>query len=75
MEASIYMKAKDVLELLQISRPTLTKYIKQGTIKTITLPNGKYDYDKDSVYKIFNKGVEQKYIFMQKYQHLNKRKI
>ena len=58
------MKAKEVLELLQISRPTLTKYVKQGTIKTITLPNGRYDYDKDSVYKIFNKGVERKtYIY------------
>ena len=28
MEASIYMKAKEVLELLQISRPALTKYVK-----------------------------------------------
>ena len=54
------MKSKDVLDLLQISRPTLTKYVKQGIIKTITLPNGQYDYDKDSVYKIFNKGVDRK---------------
>ncbi|MFC0903782.1 IS607 family transposase [Clostridium sp. MT-14] len=37
------MKAKEVLELLQI-----------------TLPNGRYDYNKDSVYKIFNKGVDRK---------------
>ncbi|SHH19789.1 hypothetical protein SAMN02744040_01180 [Tepidibacter thalassicus DSM 15285] len=43
------MKAKEVLELLQISRPTLTKYVKEGIIKTTTLSNGRYDYDKDSV--------------------------
>ena len=58
------MKSKEVLELLQITRPTLTKYVKNGLIKTVTLPNGKYDYDKESVYKLFNKGVERKtYIY------------
>ena len=34
------MKSKEVLELLQITRPTLTKYVKEGTIKTTTLSNG-----------------------------------
>lgn len=58
------MKSKEVLELLQITRPTLTKYVKEGIIKTTTLPNGRYDYDKESVYKLFNKGVERKtYIY------------
>ena len=58
------MKAKEVLELLQITRPTLTKYVKEGLIKVNILPNGRYDYDKDSVYKLFNKGVERKtYIY------------
>lgn len=52
------MKSKEVLELLQITRPTLTKYVKEGLIKTTTLPNGRYDYDSESVYKLFNKGVE-----------------
>ncbi|MEQ8155292.1 MAG: IS607 family transposase [Clostridiaceae bacterium] len=54
------MKSKEVLEFLQISRPTLTKYVKVGLVKTVTLPNGRYDYSKESVYKIFNKGVERK---------------
>lgn len=54
------MKSKEVLELLQITRLTLTKYVKEGIIKTITLPNGRYDYDKDSVYKLFNKGIDRK---------------
>lgn len=54
------MKSNEVLELLQITRPTLTKYVKEGLIKTITMPNGRYDYDKESVYKLFNKGVDRK---------------
>jgi len=58
------MKSKEVLELLQITRPTLTKYVKEGLIKVNILPNGRYDYDKDSVYKLFNKGIERKtYIY------------
>lgn len=54
------MKSKEVLELLQITRPTLTKYVQNGTIKIEVMPNGRYDYDKDSVYKLFNKGVDRK---------------
>ena len=58
------MKTKEVLELLQITRPTLTKYVKQGWIKVNVLPNGRYDYDEESVYKLFNKGVQRKtYIY------------
>lgn len=54
------MKSNEVLELLRITRPTLTKYVKEGLIKTITMPNGRYDYNKESVYKLFNKGVDRK---------------
>lgn len=58
------MKSKEVLELLQITRPTLCKYVKEGIIKTTVMPNGRYDYDYDSVYKLFNKGVKRKtYIY------------
>jgi len=58
------MKSKEVLELLQITRPTLTKYVKEDLIKVNILPNGRYDYDKDSVYKLFNNGIERKtYIY------------
>ena len=58
------MKSKEVLELLQITRPTLCKYVKEGIIKTTVMPNGRYDYDYDSIYKLFNKGVKRKtYIY------------
>lgn len=54
------MKAKEVLELLKISRPTLTKYVKTGIIKITIKDNGQYDYDDKSVYLKFNKGLDRK---------------
>ena len=60
------MKSKEFLKLLQISRPTLTKYVKKGWIKTQTLPNGHYNYNDDDVYKMMMGGVERKtYILRQ----------
>ena len=44
------MKAKDVLKILQITRPTLSKYVKDGTIRTRSKHNGQYVYDDESVY-------------------------
>ena len=58
------MRSGEVLQLLQISRQTLGRYVKNGTIKVTELPNGRYDYDEQSVYQIFNKGVPRKtYIY------------
>lgn len=58
------MKASEVLRILQITRPTLTKYVKEGSIKTTTLPNGRYDYDAESVYRFLNKDIPRKtYIY------------
>jgi len=51
------MKAKEVLKLLRITRPTLSKYVKNGIIKKVVLPSGRYDYDKKSVYDLLNKGM------------------
>lgn len=58
------MKAKEVLRLLRISRQTLTKYVKDGIIKAETLPNGRYEYDENSVYAFLNKDLKRKtYIY------------
>lgn len=46
------MKAKEVLEILRISRPTLTKYHKTGLVKIKNTVNGQYIYDDDSVYSL-----------------------
>ena len=60
----IKVKSCEVLKLLQISRPTLTKYVKENRIKVKKLPNGRYDYDKDSIYEIVMKGIKRKtYIY------------
>lgn len=51
------MKAKEVLKLLKITRPTLTKYIRVGILKGRLLPNKQYDYDEESVYNFLNKDI------------------
>jgi len=51
------LKSREVLTLLRITRPTLTKYVKTGIIKATTMPNGQYDYDKKSVMALFNDGI------------------
>ena len=43
------MRAKEVLELLKITRPTLCKYVKQGLIKIDAVINGQYRYNEESV--------------------------
>jgi len=54
------MKAKEVLNLLGISRSTLSKYVKQGKIKATKLFSGRYEYDDDSVYALLGKGGPRK---------------
>ena len=49
------MKAKEVMELLDISRRTLTRYITKGVIKGTRLPTGRYIYDDESVLKLASK--------------------
>jgi predicted site-specific integrase-resolvase len=44
------MKAKEVLKLLNISRVTLCKYMKEGLLKGVKTPTGQWVYDEDSVY-------------------------
>ena len=58
------MKAAEVLKILRIHRNTLSKYVKNGTISVSVLPNGKYDYDENSVYAFLNKDIpRKKYIY------------
>lgn len=44
------MKSKEVLKILGVTRTTLTKYVKEGTIKVTKMKNGYYNYNDDSVY-------------------------
>ena len=54
------MKAKEVLELLKITRQTLSNYVQSGIIKVTTLPNGRYDYNKEDVYAFVNNKTTKK---------------
>ena len=54
------MKAKEVLQILRVTRPTLTKYVREGLVKVTVKSNGQYDYDTDSVYQVLNKETERK---------------
>ena len=54
------MKAEEVLNLLQISRKTLHVYSHNGRIRYTVMPNKRYDYNEEDVYKILNKDVKRK---------------
>ena len=53
------MKAKDVLEILQIHRNTLYNYVKEGKIRVIAKSNGYYEYNDDDVYAFIGKRKEK----------------
>ena len=48
------MRAKEVMSVLQISRTTLYRYVKQGLIKVDSEINGQYRYNKESVYALLS---------------------
>ena len=54
------MKAKEVLNVLGVTRTTLCKYVKDGFIKVTKKKNGYYDYDEDSVYAFIGQGKKSR---------------
>ena len=54
------MKARHVMDVLRITRPTLSKYVTTGLIKATKQPNGQYDYDAESVYALLHDGKSRK---------------
>lgn len=52
------MRAKEVLAVLGITRPTLCKYVKQGLIKIDAVVNGQYRYNADSVYALLSNNIK-----------------
>lgn len=60
----INIKAKQVLQLLNISQPTLGHYCKRGLIHYDLTPTGKRVYHDKDVYSILNNGQKRKnYIY------------
>ena len=56
----MFMKAQKVLKLLQITRQTLTKYVRNGILEVEVLGNGRYNYLDESVYQFLNKEISRK---------------
>ncbi len=54
------MLAQDVLRLLRIHRVTLHRWVESGLIRTTLLPNSRYDYNDEDVYKMLNKDIKRK---------------
>lgn len=54
------MKCSEVLKTLRITRQTLCHYVKEGKIKVVKMASGRYDYDKESVFKFLNQESERK---------------
>ena len=59
------MKAKEVLRVLGITRPTLCKYVKQGLVKVDSVINGLYRYNVDSVYALLTNYKSESNICLQ----------
>lgn len=57
------MRAKQVLKILNICRTTLYKYTKDGTLKSIQLDNGYFDYDEKSVYSLLKRDERYNFIY------------
>ena len=57
------MKAKEVMNLLRISRTTLYNYTKSGILKGVKLSNGYYNYDENSVMTFIKKDFRMSVIY------------
>ena len=53
-------KAKEVLNLLQISRKTLHVCAQNGRIRHTVMPNKMYNYNEENVFKILDKDIKRK---------------
>lgn len=49
------MRSKEALELLQVHRVTLNRYVREGKIRVIQMANGRYEYNDDDVYSFIGK--------------------
>lgn len=59
----LIMKAKEVLNILNISRVTLHNYVKNGKLKATKLANGYYNYDNKSVMLLAGKDKRKNVIY------------
>lgn len=69
------MKAHEVLKILNISRATLTRYVKLGKIKAVKNEFSRYTYDPKSVYKLLNGSPKVDVIYARVSTHKQKNQL
>lgn len=57
------MRASEVLKILRISRGTLSKYVKEGKIRTLPSSTSWNEYDDNDIYSLINKGERKTFIY------------
>lgn len=57
------MKASEVLKILRISRGTLSKYVREGKIKTLPSCTSWNEYDDNDVYSLINKKERKIFLY------------
>lgn len=51
------MRKKDVIRVIGCHPSTVKRYVEKGYIKAVKLPNGRYNYDEESVYAMVGKRI------------------
>ena len=69
------MKAKEVMQLLNITRVTLMNYVKKGYIVATKLPSGQYIYDSDSVFKLVRNNKKINIVYARVSTHKQKNNL
>lgn len=49
------MRAKEALNILQIHRVTLNRYVREGKIRVTKMANDRYEYNDDDIYAFVGK--------------------
>jgi predicted site-specific integrase-resolvase len=55
------VRAKEVMDVLQICRRTLARYVKSGQVKIDATINGQHRYNAESVFALLGKEVPDNY--------------
>lgn len=54
----LFMRAKQALEILQVHRVTLNRYVREGKIRVTKMANNRYEYNDDDIFAFVGKKKE-----------------
>lgn len=64
------MKRNEVFSVLKISKTTLGKYVREGKIRAVRLPNGYWDYNEEDIYAFANKDHNRLNVIYVQHQYI-----